>query len=166
MLEKYNPANYSSLSKEEIAAMQDLTDDQIKELGKMYPNQPTGNAYLIYYDKSEAPGQQRYARGTWKNLAGLRALGMNNIVPFGFVGNNYQKPDLKPAKAQKIEVVDLEKDAEVEGLKKRPAPVVHPHLQKAENIEGEDHGDVQPEDEGNKKTKTKTKTKNNGSNAS
>lgn len=122
-IELYNPRNASKLTEEQIQAMQLLTDDQIKALAEAYPNQPTGNAYLKYFDKSEPVDKQRFPLGTWRNLHSLRKLGKTNLVAFAFIAKNAPVRSAtavvpKPAK----KVVDLSKNENLEGLKKTVDP--------------------------------------------
>lgn len=116
----YNPANARNLTPEQVEAMRDLTDDQIKQLAEAYPNQPTGNAYLMYYIKGDGD-KQRYPLGTWKNLANLRGLGKKDIVPFGYkAGFKAQITKINGknvAVSQKQRVVDISKGEKLEGLK-------------------------------------------------
>lgn len=118
IIKTFNPAN-NNITKDEIDAMRDLTDDQIKLLAASYPNNPSGNAYLVYYMKNEKEEDQRYPLGTWSNLAGLRKLGRKDIVAFNFRKLMMARP-LPKTEQPKQRVVDLSaKEAlEAEGLKK------------------------------------------------
>ncbi len=126
ILQVYNPAN-KEITADEIEAMKNLTDDEIAQLAKAYPNTPTGNAYLVYFNTSETQTNQRFPLGTWANLHNLRLLGRKDIVPYNFTKNHaagrslattVSKPDQK--------TVDLSKEdaGNAEGLKK--AEVVPP----------------------------------------
>lgn len=83
IIQTYNPAN-SAITDQEISEMRNLTPDEIGELAKAYPNQPTGNAYLVYWNKNEAEKDQRYSLGTWANLWNLYKIGQKHVVPFSF----------------------------------------------------------------------------------
>ena len=115
----YNPAN-TNLTPQELSAMKDLTDEQIAELAKAYPNQPTGNAYLEYWLKNEKETEQRYPLGTWANLNNLRKLGRKDILPYRF-RKNYRAPRPVPVDLQKPapRIVDLSEQEvkQAEGLK-------------------------------------------------
>lgn len=80
----YNPDAAKQLAKADVAAMMELTTDQIKELAKAYPNKPTGNAYLILYDKQKKEKDQLYSLSTWGNLANLHKMGKTNFAAFTF----------------------------------------------------------------------------------
>jgi hypothetical protein len=117
IIKTYNPGN--KLTDEEQSAMVNLNDEQIAELAKAYPNQPTGNAYIEYWMKNEKDIEQRFPLGTWANLNSLRKLGREDILPYRFrssVATREVQPFVQ-APAQRI--VDLsEKDVvEAEGLK-------------------------------------------------
>lgn len=112
----YNPAN-AGITQEETAQMQDLTDEQITQLAKAYPNNPRGNAYLVYWNKSLPLEKQLYPLGTWQNLANLRKLGRKEILAHGFY-KTFFKPKLG-TKPIAVRTVDLTKDeaSKAEGLK-------------------------------------------------
>jgi hypothetical protein len=119
----YNPAN-TNITEEQLSAMKDLTDEQIAELAKAYPNQPRGNAYLEYYLTGEKAHEQRYPLGTWANLLSLRKLGRKDILPFRFRRQNAPRM-MAPVSQPAQRVVDLSQDdlANVEGLKKQEPSV-------------------------------------------
>jgi hypothetical protein len=121
ILQVYNPANAANLSAEETAAMKDLSNEQIAQLAQAYPNQPTGNAYLVYYITSEDAKSQRYPLGTWSNLNELRKMGRADILPFGFFKNVFsQKPttvSVSQPKSERIVDLSAEEAASAEGLK-------------------------------------------------
>lgn len=123
LIETYNPANASKLTPEQIDAMQDFTDEQLAQLAKAYPNQPTGNVYLMYFDTSEK-GEQRYPRGTFENLVNLRKLGKKELVAAGFVKGHIQPiatTTKGPVTTKKT--VDLGEAEKLEGIKKADAPL-------------------------------------------
>lgn len=122
IIKTFNPANHQ-ITPEEISAMRELTDEQIEQLSKAYPNQPSGNAYLVYYMKHEKENEQRYPLGTWANLHALRKLGRNDVLPFHFHKLFFAQKSTK-AEPVKQRVVDLSPDdiKGAEGLKVNEMP--------------------------------------------
>ena len=119
---KYNPAN-TNLTEDEIKAMQDLTPEQVKQLAEAYPNQPRGNAYLVYYDKSRSAKEQLYSLGTWANLHNLQKIGYNHIVAAGFKSKNFHPPTVNVAeKNQRTVDLSAEEAKKAEGIKTPPVP--------------------------------------------
>jgi hypothetical protein len=115
----YNPAN-SNITADEIAAMKDLSNEEIAQLATAYPNSPNGNAYLVYYNAKEELKDQRYPLGTWANLNNLRKLGQKWILPFNFRSKQYPSKAVgNVLKSIPPRTVDLSKDdlGTVEGLK-------------------------------------------------
>lgn len=82
----YNPKNAKSLTQEQIDAMMDLSDEQIKTLAEAYPNSYMSGTYLILYDKNlSSKKNQMGSLGTWQNLYNLRSKGMmKNYLPWTF----------------------------------------------------------------------------------
>lgn len=119
ILQKFNPANAASLTKEDIAEMRNLTAQQIAELATAYPNTPTGNAYLHYYNSKEKESEQKYPLGTWHNLNSLLKLGRTEFSAVGF-RKGFVAPVAKAAASTPARVVDISKSdvANAEGLKK------------------------------------------------
>lgn len=120
IIEIYNPANARNLTPEQEEAMKDLTNEEIEVLAKAYPNQPTGNAYLVYYVTTDAENKQRYPLGTWASLHNLRKLGQKHILPIGFRKNlRYTATKGSVAKVAPLttRVVDLSKEEKLEGMK-------------------------------------------------
>ena len=79
----YSPNNVSNLTEQDIAAMQTLTDEQIRQLSERYPNHGVMAAYLILKDTSAK--SQIYPASTWQNLYNLRVKnGMKRYVAFTF----------------------------------------------------------------------------------
>lgn len=127
IIKTYAPGN-TNITAEEIAAMKDLTDEQIATLAKAYPNQPTGNAYLVYYITGEKPHDQRFPLGTWANLHALRNLGRKDILPYHFHKMFFaNKSAVKTESSTKQRVVDLSESdlKDVEGLKVNATNVDH-----------------------------------------
>ena len=120
----YNPAN-ANITKDQLSAMRDLTDADIETLAKAYPNQPQGNAYLVYYMKNEKDTEQRYPLGTWANLNALRKIGRKDVLPFGFKKSHVRPAINQPPAPQRV--IDLSaKDIEsAEGLKVSETNVDH-----------------------------------------
>lgn len=118
IIKTFNPEN--QLTQEQLEAMRNLTDEQIAELAKAYPNQPRGNAYLVYYITGEKPHEQRYPLGTWANLLNLRKLGRKDIIPYafkkGFLVSKTQSPATAPAPQRTIDL-SQEEAKNAEGLK-------------------------------------------------
>lgn len=112
-LEIYNPANAKQLTAEQIAAMQNLTPEEIKELAKLFPNTASGKAFLVLKDKRKKDKDQLYPRSTWQNLANLYKQGAKHFVPVTFVELfSRKKAEMKTAPVQ-----DLTKKEVKEGLK-------------------------------------------------
>jgi hypothetical protein len=82
-LELYNPKNSKSLTQEQLDAMENLTDEQIFQLSKKYPNLPTSNTYLILKDLNAK--HQTGHLSTWQNLYNLRTKNARpNFVAWTF----------------------------------------------------------------------------------
>lgn len=116
ILNTYNPANVN-ITTEEIAAMQNLTPAEIEQLAKAYPNQPTGNAYLVLFDKSEPDAKkQKFPLSTWNNLHNLYKYGQNQYVAYSFK-KQFQRTAVEKQAPQRT--VDLSQDDlnKAEGLK-------------------------------------------------
>lgn len=85
LIDKYNPLGYAKLTQEDIDAMRTLTDDEIEILAIAYPNTPTGNTYLRYFDTRYPADKQLYPLGSWQNLYNLRKkLKQTFFQPFTF----------------------------------------------------------------------------------
>lgn len=126
IIQTYNPAN-TSITPDELNAMKDLSDEQIAQLAKAYPNSPNGNAYLVYYNDKEEQKKQLYPLGTWANLYALRKLGIKYILPYSFKDKFYQKKAIGNAHKQApTRTIDLSKDdlEEAEGLKNADAHII------------------------------------------
>lgn len=101
----YNPSNASALTPEQIAGLQKLTSDQIKELAKAYPN--TYGAYLLIIDSSKPLEKQLPSLSTFQNLWNLREKnGLKKYVAFNFKGA-YKSKSIPHVMAKKTEVRDL-----------------------------------------------------------
>jgi hypothetical protein len=117
IIKTYNPGN--KLNDEEQSAMVNLTNEQIADLAKAYPNQPTGNAYLEYWMKNEKDIEQRFPLGTWANLNSLRKLGREDILPYRF-RSSFSTREVQPfvqAPAQRVVDLSAKEAVEAEGLK-------------------------------------------------
>lgn len=106
-LKLYNPQNASTLTPEQVAGLQSLTLDQIKQLAVAYPNRIYNRWYLMIKDtKSKIPMERQVASAsTFENLYNL--ITKNNFkswVAVGFRGNTQAKTNVKP---RRQEVVDL-----------------------------------------------------------
>lgn len=116
----YNPDN-RNITQKQIENMRNLTDVQIADLAKAYPNQARSNAYLVYYLEKESPIEQRFPLGTWQNLHNLRRMGRTDILPYSFTWAS--KPGItvnkQTAVAAKEHTIDLSEGelSGAEGLK-------------------------------------------------
>lgn len=124
LIDKYNPLAYDKLSQEDLDNMRTLTDDEIEVLAIAYPNTPTGNTYLRYFDTRYAPDKQLYPLGSWQNLYNLRKkLKQSFFQPFTFTALwQPQRPAPKPTEVfpsnrnlPKAEPIDLT-EHEIAGL--------------------------------------------------
>lgn len=124
IIQTYNPGN-TNITEQELSAMKDLTDAQIAELAKAYPNQPTGNAYLVLWMKKESADAQRYPLSTWGNLNNLRRNGNIDILPYAFrKGHNASRNNQKvQAPAQRVVDLSKEETDHAEGMRPVIAPV-------------------------------------------
>lgn len=103
----YNPANASALTPEQIAGLQKLTSEQIKELAKAYPNMTTVRAYLLIVDGSKPIEKQIPNLSTFENLWNLRERnGQKKYVAYQFRGA-YKPKSVTASKINRREVVDL-----------------------------------------------------------
>lgn len=127
LIKTYNPAN-TNITEQELSAMKDLTSADIAILAKAYPNQPTGNAYLVLYMNKKKPDDQLFPLSTWKNLDALRKMGHDDIVAYAFKKNHYVVRGQQAPPPQRV--VDLSKDEtdKAEGMKQVS---VSPELQQA-----------------------------------
>lgn len=101
LIAKFNPANGSKLTAEDLATLRDLTDAQIDELAKAYPNVPSRKSYLRLYNKSLAPNKQLYPLSTWQNLRNARKYSnMKNLVAFDFITTGASVAKADPVKSR------------------------------------------------------------------
>lgn len=85
LIAKYNPANVRNLSNEDIAAMRNLTTEQLKVLAEAYPNGPRNRAYLVLHDSNVAEDRQIGTLSTWPNLYNVRKFSnMKNLSALTF----------------------------------------------------------------------------------
>lgn len=117
IIEKYNPINANQLSSEDIAKMQDFTDEEIKALAKAYPNKNMTGAYLVLFDENVK--NQIYPLSTWQNLANLRKFGKNNYKAYTFRSLLKKSEPITGSGAVQAKVIDLTNDEleELAGLK-------------------------------------------------
>jgi hypothetical protein len=107
LVKLYNPANSDLLTDKDIAAMQKLTTDQIKELATAYPNGVSNRAYLLIVDGAKPAHKQLPSLSTFENLYNLRVKnGLKTFVPFSFKGKYVGKAS-PLQKYKKSEVLDL-----------------------------------------------------------
>lgn len=103
----YNPANSGSLTPEQVAGLQTLTDDQLKELKAVYPNSSISRAYLLIIDKTKPPEKQLPSLSTFENLYNLRVKnGQKQWVAYAYKGS-YKPTTITPVKARRTEVRDM-----------------------------------------------------------
>lgn len=117
----FNPANAKSLSKEQLAAMQTFSMEELKALAEAYPNKPTQPAYLILKDsKVKENTKQIYNRSTWQNLYALWKVGQKNYVAFSFI-SVFVTPTAAqaPVKVQDLKADDVNK---APGIKQTLSP--------------------------------------------
>jgi len=133
LIAKYNPANARNLSKEDLAAMRNLTTEELKHLAEAYPNGPRHKAYLVLYDNNVEEGKQIYTLSTWQNLYNVRKFSnLKNLVPHTF-RDLFNKPQVsrasvnvsnRPGALQGMsarKVIDLSAKEAAEELKKNTA---------------------------------------------
>lgn len=139
----FNPANAEALTEEQLSSLQGLTYEELKQLAQAYPNQASGNTYLVLKDKTVGDGKQLNPVSTWANLFNLHKIGQTQFVAAGF-SKNFKKPkEVKQGPVQ--DLTSEEANQELANLK---APVETAPVQKLEPIQG---GDIA----GNGQTNTK-----------
>lgn len=107
LVKLYNPANASALTPEQVAGLQTLNSQQIKELALAYPNMTMQRAYLLIIDSSKPVNKQVPNLSTFENLWNLREKnGLRKYVAFSFKGT-YKQRAVAPARPRKSEVIDL-----------------------------------------------------------
>ena len=116
LVKLYNPANAAGLTPDQVAGLQKLTDSELKELAKAYPNVTMQRAYLLIIDTRKSPDKQLPTLSSFENLYNLRTKNnMKSYVAYNFKG--YKAPNKtvtnkgKSVK-KKVEVLDLS-DAEL-----------------------------------------------------
>jgi hypothetical protein len=116
LVKLYNPANAAGLTPDQVAGLQKLTDGELKELAKAYPNVTMQRAYLLIIDTRKSPDKQLPTLSSFENLYNLRTKNnMKSYVAYNFKG--YKAPNKlvtnkgKSVK-KKVEVLDLS-DAEL-----------------------------------------------------
>ena len=116
LVKLYNPANAAGLNPDQVAGLQKLTDSELKELAKAYPNVTMQRAYLLIIDTRKSPDKQLPTLSSFENLYNLRTKNnMKSYVAYNFKG--YKAPNkLVTTKGKsvkkKVEVLDLS-DAEL-----------------------------------------------------
>ena len=129
LVKLYNPASAAALTPDQIAGLQRLTDAELKELAKAYPNISMQRAYLLIIDTRKPAHKQLPTLSSFENLYNLRTKNaMKSYVAYGFKGVNKPKPVNVKGKSvkRKVEVLDLS-DAELlslPGFKTIPATEV------------------------------------------
>jgi hypothetical protein len=103
----YNPANAAALTPEQVEGLQKLTNEEIKELAKAYPNMTMQKAFLLIIDGSKPANRQIPTLSTYENLYNLRVKnGLKNYVAYAFKGA-YKPTNIQPLKSRRTEVLDL-----------------------------------------------------------
>lgn len=103
----YNPAFADALTPEQIAGLQKLKPDQIKELATAYPNASMQRAYLLIIDSKKPVEKQLPQLSTFQNLYNLITKnGMKSFVAYGFRGAVKQK-QVSKVNPRRSEVLDL-----------------------------------------------------------
>jgi hypothetical protein len=112
----YNPASAAGLNPDQVAGLQKLTDSELKELAKAYPNVTMQRAYLLIIDTRKSPDKQLPTLSSFENLYNLRTKNnMKSYVAYNFKG--YKVPSKTVTQKgksvkKKVEVLDLS-DAEL-----------------------------------------------------
>lgn len=107
LIKLYNPANAASLTPEEIAGLQNLNSDEIKQLAKAYPNLTMQKAYLLIIDSRKPADKQLPTLSSFENLWNLREKNsMRHYVAYNFKGN-YKSRNISSVASKKTEVLDL-----------------------------------------------------------
>ena len=128
LVKLYNPANAAALTPDQVAGLQKLSDSELKELAKAYPNVTMQRAYLLIIDTRKSPDKQLPALSSFENLYNLRTKNnMKSYIAYNFKGYKVNSPVVKKGKqTKKVEVLDLS-DAELlslPGFKTIPATEV------------------------------------------
>lgn len=109
LLKTYDPRNAAGLTDEQIAGLQNLTNEEIKQLAQAYPNGQFTSGYLLIIDSKKPINKQLPTLSTFQNLYNLRVRGgQKDYVAFNFKVNH------RPIKIQatskgprRVEVRDL-----------------------------------------------------------
>lgn len=112
----YAPQNSKQLSEEQIAAMQVLTLEELKELAAAYPNQATQIPYLVMKDTNKKDKDQTNPLATWQNLYEIRKMGLKNFVAISFKNIFHKEANV----VKTAPVQDLTNQEAKEGLKAIP----------------------------------------------
>ena len=111
----YNPANAAALTPEQIEGLQKLTDADLKELAKAYPNVTMQRAYLLIIDSKVPIHKQLPTLSSFENLYNLRTKNnMKSRVAYNFKGYK-AKPIVVSKSSRKPQVLDLQ-SAELKDL--------------------------------------------------
>lgn len=120
-IEMYNPANAANLTPEEIAAMQNFTDAELKELATRYPNSGRTDAYLVLKDLQAK--SQIYPVSTWVNLYNLRALNKKtNYVPYTFKSLFVKRSVSNVAVSNNVQDLTQQEIEGAAGIRRTPVP--------------------------------------------
>jgi len=113
LVKLYNPANAASLTPDQVAGLQKLSDSELKELAKAYPNVTMQRAYLLIVDTRKPVQKQLPTLSSFENLYNLRTKNnMKSYIAFNFKGYKSPVKQATPKGKRKVEVLDLS-DAEL-----------------------------------------------------
>lgn len=101
-IKRFAPKNARYLTDDEISIIQNIDDEELKQLANAYPNGVMGVNYLVYHNATEKR-LQRLPQGTYQNLYNLRTkLGQKQWTISNFVVNSNPQPEPPKAPIQKI----------------------------------------------------------------
>lgn len=86
LIQKYDPKNSGALTQEDIDAMQNLTDDEIRQLANAFPNTGFAQNYLVLRDLNKKDGvNQVFPTSTWATFYNIRVKNkLKNYVAYTF----------------------------------------------------------------------------------
>lgn len=108
LVKLYNPASAAALTPDQIAGLQKLSDSDLKELAKAYPNVSMQRAYLLIIDSRKPAEKQLPTLSSFENLYNLRTKNsMKSYVAYNFKGYKVKPGFIQPKGKKKTEVLDL-----------------------------------------------------------
>lgn len=119
-IDLYAPKNASSLTQEQVIAMQSFSKEELEELADAHPNTGTRGAYLVLYDKSKPKNKQLFSLSTWKNLLALHRLGQTQFVAYSFknIFNRKNETSLPTAPVQDLTTEQARNELKTAGTQK------------------------------------------------